>query len=93
MLCSSEHSHDLWMTEARQLVVWRLPEDAEDFQLAVQDRAAAFPSSQGTLTIKALLREAQTTQDLHLIPPVSGKQRKYQQSFLRATFHAELRRA
>ena len=48
--------------------------------------ASVFPPPTGSVSTKSALAESQSTRDLHLIPAVSSKQRKYQLSFLDATF-------
>ena len=85
-VCSSEHSHQMWLTETRLLVLWKLPSAAEELQRACFERASAFPPSNGADSITEALREAQTVGDLFLIPTVSPQQQNFQKSFLRANF-------
>ncbi len=77
-LCSAEHSHQIWLTETRLLVLWKLPHEAVELHLVLRQRAAAFPTSTGPpVSTPAALTQARNTRDLKLIPFVTDEQRDH----------------
>ena len=84
--CCNEQSHQLWLTEHRLLIFWKLPTAAADVQSALRQRAGVFPCPQQAVGIKEALAAAKAMRDFRLCIAVSAEQEKYQRQLLDAHF-------